>query len=222
MIEEAKLLRRVIVFHTAKGEVRYTLTNQDFLDLARAVEYEGPPKLGVAWTLLQRFGYLYPLYPTVSDFVKAYAQPISPTWFPTGKAHIAYIKALQANNDLKAIIKENDEAKKRAIRATIGLSKISSDTLKVLDTLFASHTSPIPKSLHYHAPSTTKTQEEFAAARKLDVVPYGTGKRINWFFGENGRAVNMVALLEDMASGSTLLALGYLYSILILVRRLVT
>ena len=72
--------QRVIKFtdRRTKAQVEYELSSEDYVTLARALEYEGPPEYAVAWTLIQRFAFLYPMYPTLDRFIKAYAQPINP------------------------------------------------------------------------------------------------------------------------------------------------
>jgi hypothetical protein len=47
---------------------QYKQTEADLLWLARAVAREGKPYDAVAWTLLQRFALLYPMYPTLAEF----------------------------------------------------------------------------------------------------------------------------------------------------------
>ncbi len=217
------LLHRVLVFSTKDGDVRYTLTNNDFLDFARAVEFEGPPKLGVAWTLIQRFAYLYPTYKTLSSFVTAYSQPINPRWFPKGKEHLAYLTMLQSQGDLNGAAREEKEALARIRKANVPLTSIHKDTLIAIDEVFTTHVSPIPKSLHFHAPDPARSQAIFAQNKGLDVVPYGTGIRENWFFGIQNHVVHVLAMLEDTgAIGSALIALGYSAAILYLAKRLCT
>jgi len=222
MAQESRQVKRTIAFSTKRsGEVHYVLTAADFLDLARAVEYEGPPKLGVAWTLIQRFAYLYPVYPTLSKFVKAYSQPVNPRWFPSGVEHTAYYAMLRSKGDEAGAQRENIEAANRVVKASAPLSALHKDTFQAIDTVFTQHYSPIPKSLHFHAPDLHRTQDVFAKNKGLDVVTYGTGVRQNWFFGIANTTVSVIATLEDSAAiGSALIALGYIGGILYLIKRL--
>lgn len=72
----------------------YTVTAEDALWLARAVEAEGPVQAQVAATLLNGFcfvrsrGYTKPL----TAFVRAYAQPINPRWFAAGDLFLAWLE----------------------------------------------------------------------------------------------------------------------------------
>lgn len=166
----------------------YTLTVDDYTDLLRAVEREGPPKLAVAWCLLQRFGLLYPLYSSLSRFVKAYAQPINPQWFSNGAAHLAELKRLK---DSTLIARENTQASQREGWAKTPLASISSNTHAVVDSLFAGAPSPVPLASHYAAPITrksvseaTKARADFAAKRGYIVVAIGNILTDNWFYGE--------------------------------------
>jgi hypothetical protein len=166
----------------------YTLTVDDYTDLCRAVEREGPPKLAVAWCLLQRFGLLYPLYSNLSTFVKAYAQPINPQWFSTGARHLAEVKRLK---DSTLVARENTQASQREGWAKTPLASISQDTQNVVDSIFAGALSPVPLASHYAAPITrrsiaeaTKARADFAKARSYEVIPAGNILTDNWFYGE--------------------------------------
>lgn len=189
----------------SKGGVNtiYALTVEDYTDLARAVEREGPPKLAVAWCLLQRFGLLWPLYPSLSGFVKAYAQPINPKWFSTGAEHLAALKKLDSYGKAK----ENTAASQREGWAKTPLDKISNDTLQTLDAIFAGRPSPVPAATHYAAPITrasvqaaTKARADFATKRGYSVVPAGNILTDNWFYGE--AAMSNVRVTSSIANPS--------------------
>ena len=66
----------------------YQPTHNDRVWLSRAVEGEGAPERLVAQALVNRFMWLRErdpkLYPTLADFVRAYAQPINPRWMQGG------------------------------------------------------------------------------------------------------------------------------------------
>lgn len=216
-----------------KGGVNtvYPLTVEDYTDLARAVEREGPPKLAVAWTLLQRFGLLYPLYPGLSKFVKAYAQPINPQWFSNGAAHLAELKRL-GGGGTTAGAKENTQASQREGWAKTPLAKISQDTLAVLDSIFEGKPSPVPLASHYAAPITRTNvdaakaaREAFATKRGYTPVPIGNILTDNWFYSEAAMAsVKVVTSASNPSPASafgTFVALGLgSYGLLYIARRL--
>lgn len=212
-MQESKPGNRVLVIHKSGREHRYVLTDLDYLDLARALDREGPPKLGVAWTLIQRFGMLYPLYASFSTFVRAYAQPINPDWFSNGKRHLAEVKRL--NGDLKAVAKENEQAQLREQWAKVPLSKITADTKQVIESIFTGTASPIPSSTHYAAPITRSSveaaeasREAFARKRNYSAIPYGNILTHNWFYGEPQMRGVKVQAMYVASLALALLAIG--------------
>lgn len=65
---------------------------EDAMWLARAVEAEGAPRDLVAQTLVNRWLWLWDHgrpYATLTDLVRAYAQPVNPRWYRTGHLHLA-------------------------------------------------------------------------------------------------------------------------------------
>lgn len=72
-------------------------TAADALWLSRAVEREGEPRDWVAQALVNRWALLKDQggagYPTLASFVRAYAQPVNPRWFPEGDLHLAQLDA---------------------------------------------------------------------------------------------------------------------------------
>jgi hypothetical protein len=132
---------------------------------------------------------LYPLYASFSTFVRAYAQPINPEWFSKGKRHLAEVKRL--NGDLKAVARENTQAALREEWSKVPLSKITTDTKQVINSIFAGTASPISASTHYAAPITRSSveaaeaaREAFARKRNYTAIPYGNILTHNWFYGE--------------------------------------
>jgi hypothetical protein len=179
----------MLVISKSGRQSRYAVTGEDYLTLLRAVDREGPPKLGVAWTLLQRFGMLYPLYSNLGTFIQAYAQPINPLWFPLGPRHIAEVKRL--GTDLAAIAKENQQAVLREKWAAVPYEAISADTKGVVASIFAGSPSPIPTSSHYAAPivrtsvdAAVASRAAFAAKRNYEALELGDPTRSNWFYAE--------------------------------------
>jgi len=205
---------RVLSIRKSGRSLQYKLTPLDYLDLLRAVDREGPPKLAVTWTLIQRFAMLHPIYKSLSGFVRAYAQPINPDWFRTGKRHLAAIAASKGN--LAAVAAENTQAVLREQWAAVPFEKISPDTVKVVNSIFAGVTSPVPAATHYHAPITRagieaakKARADFAAKRGYSVVET-TAPLLssNWFYGEAAmRSVGVSAVLAAV-TGALLALLG--------------
>jgi hypothetical protein len=73
-------------------------TDGDALWLRRAVEREGKPRELVAQALVNRWAMLHDqpgpaAYPSLASFVRAYAQPVNPRWFPEGDIHLATLEA---------------------------------------------------------------------------------------------------------------------------------
>lgn len=86
------------------------IDDADRLWLARAVEAEGAPETLVAQTLVNRWANLADtlpgLYPTLTELVRAYAQPVNPRWFRGGDLHLERIATLQAERDAKGVLTE--------------------------------------------------------------------------------------------------------------------
>lgn len=85
------------VIYSPRGKP-LTVTADDALWLARAVEAEGPPEREVAQALVNRWAWLYDLqgptaWPTLAKLVRAYAQVVNPRWFEGGDLHDAYTRA---------------------------------------------------------------------------------------------------------------------------------
>lgn len=100
----------------------YSVTDQDALWLARAVEAEGPVQSQVAATLINGFcfvrsrGYSRDL----STWLRAYAQPINPRWYPTGDL---YLKSSGATSSSASERAEALAAAKR--RETVHSARVS-------------------------------------------------------------------------------------------------
>lgn len=202
---------RAISFTVRKTgrDVVYTLTAEDFLELARAVEFEGPPQDCVAWTLLQRFAFLYPLYKSLAVFIRAYAQPINPAWFPNGPLHQKWAASLRSKGNAAAADKEVKAAQKRVVNASRSLESLSRKTHDTLAHVFtAGAATPVPGSTHYRAPTiatsdiptAAKARAEFAKSHNmLDIVQVGDPRKENWFFGEPGSPNFRIRLIGVVA-----------------------
>lgn len=199
--------------------VRYALSEADYATLARAVEFEGPPQVAVAWTLIQRFAYVYPTYKRLQDLISAYCQPINPAWFPDGKAHKAYVKKLRADGDTAEAEAEENRAKRRVWQARFPLENLSATTINAVNRVFVrGGLSPVPGSIHFRAPQldtsrrparpyedvelAAQARAKFAQARGLlDTVRVGDPRRENWFFSEPAAVnVRVHALVTQTAS----------------------
>lgn len=186
---------RTIAFSTLGNNQKkeYVLSNEDYLTLLRAVEFEGEPRDAVAWTLLQRFAFIYPQYDTLTKFIQAYAQPINPRWFPTGDLHKARVHKLTEAKRVQEVEDELKRASRRVHYGTTPIEKISRATRDVVDPIFLGGASPVPGAVHYRAPTVdTKSAEEariardeFAKKYQLQrVIEYGDPTKQNWFFGQ--------------------------------------
>ena len=98
---------------TARGH-ELPWTAADALWLRRAVEREGEPREWVAQALVNRWALLKDKggadYPTLASFVRAYAQPVNPRWYPDGDRHLAALAAAPDEAKRAALI---DRAQRR-------------------------------------------------------------------------------------------------------------
>ena len=62
----------------------YALTAEDMLWTARAAVYEGGDPALTLWTLAQRFSQLRNSFPTFTEFVRGFSQPVNPRWLRDG------------------------------------------------------------------------------------------------------------------------------------------
>lgn len=89
----------------------YSVSEQDALWLARAVEAEGPVQTQVAATLVNGFCFLRATRgysKNLTDFVRAYAQPVNPRWYVTGDRYLASLDGKSES--------EKEEARRTAER----------------------------------------------------------------------------------------------------------
>lgn len=188
----------------------YEATNQDALTLARAVAREGAPRDAVAWTLVQRFAFLYPAYKTLAAFVSAYAQPINPLWFPDGRKHKARMRQLEGNEAAQA--DELRRARNRVEYARVPWEELpAAARTAALEAIEAHGESPVPGAVHFRAskaPKGASKRQAFERAQRyasgradlVDVVriPQGYGPGVNWFFQAPGSTqVRMLADDDD-------------------------
>lgn len=180
----------------------YEPTEQDALWLARAVEREGPPHKGVAWTLVQRFAWLHPTgtYPTVASLVQAYAQPVNPRWFPDGDKHQQYLTTLSSQAQ---VAEANLRAERRREYASTPWEHLSPEAKAAAnEALQVLQESPVPGAVHFRAavvPRNATKQQAYQLAQRyadgrddLDEVVrpiaegYGEAGPVNWLFTAPG------------------------------------
>ena len=79
----------------SQGGKPLSISADDALWLARAVEAEGEPRPEVAQVLVNRWAWLEETqpgtYPTLRSLVRAYAQPVNPKWFVGGELLVPYM-----------------------------------------------------------------------------------------------------------------------------------
>lgn len=205
------------LYFKRKGEeYNYRLSNKDILNLLRAVAHEGKPYNGVTWSLLMRFAWLYPSgnYDTLSEFVKAYAQPINPRWFPDGdkhKAHIRYLKRRFSGDKLQELIDEaEDRAERRVDYSNQELDEIDDKYKNVVyKILKGTESNPIIGAVHYIASRAPRgaTENQAKQAQKEYAEKYNhVNKPVfydssklgnNWFFNVRGSEKFNVIPYED-------------------------
>lgn len=193
----------------------YSATDADALTLARAVAREGRPYDAVAWTLVQRFAWLWPKYPTLAELVRAYAQPVNPRWFPDGDLHQRKIERLRRAGNAAGIVDEERRAANRVQYASRPWEELpESARLAALDAIEAEGESPVPGAVHFRASAAPKgaskkqgfeRAQRYAAGRAdlADVIrlPEGYGQGVNWFFSTPGSTGN----LQMLADGADIL-----------------
>jgi hypothetical protein len=193
----------ILEWTNANGTHAYQITPEDRLILIRSVWREGRPQTAVAFTLLQRFTYIYPTYRTLADFIKTYSQPINPRWFPAGDKHLSTIAALKTEKqtqEVKAKIAELEaRARLRPVYASTPEREIPKAIIGLVDNVLAGNIkSPVPTAVHFRGSSAMSSDNQQTAKKKAEsysqkgnfgeVVPIsaGYGQGVNWFFtGEN-------------------------------------
>lgn len=97
-----------------EGGKTYAPTADDELWLKRAVEAEGPNAHQVARALVNGFGFVFAsgtyatAYPTLAHFVRAYAQPINPRWFPEGDLFLKSVGGAPTAADIAKAARRRD------------------------------------------------------------------------------------------------------------------
>lgn len=84
----------------------YTVTSDDALWLARAVEAEGPVQMQVAAVLVSGFCFARAIKgyeKTLGTFVRAYAQPVNPRWYAKGDLFLASLANKSDSEKIEAL-----------------------------------------------------------------------------------------------------------------------
>lgn len=175
----------------------YTVTPTDREWFIRCLWREGKPQETVGHVLLQRFALLRSQgakYATLTDFLRAYCQPVNPRWFPNGDKSKAFVRRATARGDTAAADKERDRAAQRVKYASTPISAIRDEFVNLADEiLYGRSRSLYPTATDFTMsfaagddtePEARKKAKAFAAQRGLVHVPIQEGHKpgINWFF----------------------------------------
>lgn len=180
----------VLIISKKSKTYKYVFTHDDILNLLRAVYKEGKQEIGVTWTLITRFALLYPeSYNDFSTFVKSYAQPINPAWFPTG---YKYLNSLKYTSNKQLAF---EKARERIKNSKLTLNEIPDyEKTVVFGILDGSIPNPVPTSVHYiTSQASAEDNEEIAKQKQQQFVQkrddlnspvyYQSAKKgNNWFF----------------------------------------
>lgn len=216
-------MRYLLIFKSGGKKYNYSLTDSDILQLMRATYKEGSQKEAVAYTLLNRFAWLYPqgTYKNLSSFISAYAQPINPKWFLNGSAYLAKIKVIKnkySGSELKARLDyEAKVAAQRKVNAELDISQIPDTTKKVVNGILNGNIkNPVKGSVHFIASMANKNdneedsyrkQVEFASSRSdlKHAIRYDSAKRANnWFFTTPGSENFTIQISPENIMGASL------------------
>jgi hypothetical protein len=175
----------------------YTVTPTDRDWFIRCLWREGAPAETVGHVLLQRFALLTSQgakYATLTDFLRAYCQPVNPRWFPGGDKSEAFIKRATNRGDAAAVERERERAKQRVTFASTPIASIKPEFIQLADKiLYGRSSSPAPAATHFTMSFAETADTEaialqkakaFAEKRGLIHVPIKEGQKqgVNWFF----------------------------------------
>lgn len=164
-------------FRHAAGTATIVLDESALLWFARSLNHEGSPLVWNAWTMLQRFVYMYPRFGSFEKFVRAFSQPVNPRWYPGGDL---FEKTLaQTPHELRGPLVVRGERRLRIARE--GWADISPHVRETLTKILANELpSPNPASIDFAAVS---DPEGHARVRGLRLLDSGHG---NAFFAPLG------------------------------------
>lgn len=159
-----------------------SVSDHDRLWLLRAVEAEGEPRDQIAQTLVNRWAWLFDETPgkylTLSELVRAYAQPVNPAWYPDGKLFLKALDDLPEHEKAGAMVRARARRDVHSTRTTFS----DATTRAVNQALYGPITLP-PGALHFAAPSIERDD--------LPVLVPSTDARTNVIYGEaRGRGAN--------------------------------
>jgi len=175
----------------------YAVTPTDRAWFIRCLWREGAPAETVGHVLLQRFALLSSQgakYATLTDFLRAYCQPVNPRWFPGGDLTWKALAAAKKKNDTAAAENIVKRAQQRMVYSSTPIANIKPVFVKLADKiLYGRSSSPAPAATHFTMsfaePSDTEAialqkAKAFAEKRGLIHVPIKEGQKqgVNWFF----------------------------------------
>jgi hypothetical protein len=166
------------------------LTVEDVLMLARAVENEGAPSEGVAWTLLQRAAWYHShgMQVTLHKLIEQYVQPINPMWFPDGALHLAEVARLTRLNQLAKARDEISRAQARPAKAKERWQDMTAHTRSVIAGILTGYKkSPVIGALNYWETMGPTFAANQKAKPNMILLDPGFGwEKVNVFFTEDG------------------------------------
>lgn len=143
------------------GMAPYVVTADDALWLSRAVEAEGPPQPQVAATLINGFcwaratkGYRGSL----TTWVRAYAQPVNPRWYPDGDL---FQKSIEKLSQPQKIAQIATAAKRATTHST--RTSFSAGTKAAVTAALAGLVKFDPKTTDYAVHSLDASKKGYAA-----------------------------------------------------------
>lgn len=175
----------------------YTVTPTDEGWFIRALWREGKPATAVGFTLLQRFALIASTgrkYATLTDFLRAFCQPINPAWFPGGKLSNEAITRAERRGDSAAANAERTRAQNRVVYSSTPISSVPKQYRELSRAILSGTWSyPVPTASNFtmsfadpgDSDDTARAKgEAFAAKRGLQLVPISEGytRGLNWFF----------------------------------------
>jgi hypothetical protein len=127
------------------GSWSYTLTDEDKLWAARMAQYEGGNPAATLWTMTQAYARraIHSRYPTFTDFIRSYSQPINPIWALGGS------RCPNASDDPSSPCYTNRlRARERA--STMAFSQADGDVQEAVNKWYAGTLpNPVPKAVEF-------------------------------------------------------------------------
>jgi hypothetical protein len=168
-----------MTFPSEGARATVIITPGEWLWFARSLNHEGAPMEGNAWTMLQRFAFMYPRFKKFGDFVRAFSQPVNPKFYPDGSKHLEWMAAA-TTDERRADLTRRAERRLRFARE--GWSDISPRVKITLAKILAGELpSPVPGAIDFAA---VADPEAHARARGLTLVRATPGQ--NSFFTKAG------------------------------------